>query len=89
MSSRFISFCLALTLSACATMSKPGGTTATVTGVASGRASVPAEREFVLRTATGRVYVISQVINNPPNVGDVVLIEPVDKGSMRIVGPAK
>jgi hypothetical protein len=89
MQAKSLIVCLALTLSACASMSRPSALTATVTGIAAGRASLPAERVYVLRTASGRVYTISQVIDNPPKIGDAVFIEPADKSGMLIIGPAK
>ena len=89
MMSQVISVCLALFLSACAALSTSPGIKATVTGISTGRASAPTERSYVLRTAAGRVFMVSQVLDKPPNIGDVVIVEPVNKGEMRIVGPAK
>jgi hypothetical protein len=75
----------ALVLFACAT---PGVSTpresAVVTGIASGRASVAGEKSYVLRTAGGRVYFVSQVLNKPVKEGDFVELELAPGGAARI-----
>lgn len=89
MSYRPLTIVLAIILSACAGLSGLPATTATVTGITTGRASVPAERVYVLRTAEGRVYLTTQILDKPPKVGDEVIIEPGGNGGMRIKGSAK
>lgn len=48
---------------------------AIVTGITAGRASVAGEKSYVLRTANGRVYFISQVLSKPVKEGDSVALE--------------
>jgi len=57
---------------------------AVVTGVASGRASVPGEKSYVLRAANGRVYFVSQVLRKPMKEGDLVELELDTHGAARI-----
>ncbi len=54
---------------------------AIVTGIASGRASVAGEKSYVLRTAKGRVYFISQVLGKPLKEGDSVELELTPNGA--------
>ena len=57
---------------------------AIVTGIASGRASVAGEKSYVLRTANGRVYLVSQVLKKPAKEGDTVELELAPNGATRI-----
>jgi hypothetical protein len=57
---------------------------AVVTGIASGRASVAGEKSYVLRTAGGRVYFVSQVLKKPLKEGDFVELELAPNGAPRI-----
>lgn len=57
---------------------------AIVTGIASGRASVAGEKSYVLRTAGGRVYLVSQVLKKPMKEGDTVELELAPNGATRI-----
>jgi len=57
---------------------------AVVTGIASGRASVAGEKSYVLRTASGRVYMVSQVLGKPVKEGDFIEIELPSSGAARI-----
>lgn len=57
---------------------------AVVTGIASGRASVAGEKSYVLRTANGRVYFVSQVLEKPMKEGDLVELELATNGAARI-----
>ena len=88
MYSRVLSVILAVALSACAGMYKSSGMKATVTGISAGRAGVPSEQVYVVRSPGGRVYTTQQVIDKPPVIGDVVLIEVTGQGGARIIGPA-
>jgi hypothetical protein len=57
---------------------------AVVTGIMSGRASVAGEMSYVLRTANGRVHLVSQVLRNPVKEGDSVELELASGGAARI-----
>ncbi len=61
--------------------------TATVTRISAGRADVPGEQIYVLRSAGGRVFMTPQVIDEAPKIGDLVEIKAAGKGRVRIVGP--
>ncbi len=73
-----------LVLFGCAT-SRPSSPapeeSAIVTGIASGRASVAGEKSYVLRTAGGRVYFVSQVLRKPVKEGDFVALELAPNGA--------
>jgi multidrug efflux pump subunit AcrA (membrane-fusion protein) len=77
----------ALLLCACAGLAPAPSTpaeTAVVTGIMAGRASVPGEKSFVLRSANGRVFFVSQVTKSPLKEGDVVELERQPNGAARI-----
>jgi hypothetical protein len=77
----------ALVLFACAapqTSPSTGREAAVVTGITAGRASVAGEKSYVLRTAGGRVYFVSQVLAKPLKEGDSVLLEFAPNGAVRI-----
>jgi len=77
----------ALVLSGCAApgpSSSAPRESAVVTGITAGRASVAGEKSYVLRTASGRVFFISQVLRTPVKEGDSVDLEPAPNGATRI-----
>ena len=77
-------FAAALALFGCAALQPTPSTpqeSAVVTGIASGRASVAGEKSYVLRTANGRVYFISQVLRKPLQEGDAVELELAPNGA--------
>jgi hypothetical protein len=88
MSRLIVALALAILLSGCTALktatSGPPLSTAVVTGIASGRASVPNERMYGLRTPGGRVYFVTQSLRQPLKEGDVVEIETGNGGAMRI-----
>lgn len=63
---------ITLALVACSTPSPLPDAKATVTGITEARAG---EKTYLLRTAAGRTYIITQALAVPPKVGDVVEIE--------------
>ena len=67
-----------------ATSSDAKPTSAVVTGVSNGRASVPSEKMYALRTASGRVYFVTQSLKKPLKEGETVELEIGNKGSARI-----
>ena len=79
---------LIILLSACSalksTSSESKPTSAVVTGVSNGRASVPNEKMYGLRTASGRVYFVTQTLKKPLKEGETVELEIGNKGSARI-----
>jgi hypothetical protein len=78
---------VALVLFGCAALQPTRSTpqeSAVVTGIASGRASVAGEKSYVLRTANGRVYFVSQVLRKPVKEGDSVELELAPNGAARI-----
>jgi len=79
---------LIILLSACSalisTSSDAKPTSAVVTGVSNGRASVPSEKMYGLRTANGRVYFVTQSLKKPLKEGATVELEIGNKGSARI-----
>jgi hypothetical protein len=62
--------------------SKP--TSAVVTGVSNGRASVPNEKMYGLRTASGRVYFVTQSLKKPLKEGETVELEIENSSLARI-----
>lgn len=89
MSKIIFTLCSCFLLSACTTL-KPGPsdaesvTHAVVTSVSTGRASVPDEMSYGLRTPGGRVYFVTQRMKRPPKEGDAVEIELGRSGTARI-----
>ena len=78
---------LALLLCACAGLAPAPSTpaeTAVVTGIMSGRASVPGEKTYVLRSANGRVFFVAQVTKTPLKEGEVVELERLPNDAARI-----
>ena len=79
---------LIILLSACSvlksTSSEAKPTSAVVTGVSNGRASVPNEKMYGLRVASGRVYFVTQSLKKPLKEGETVELEIGNKGSARI-----
>ena len=57
---------------------------AVVTGVANGRANVPAERLYVLRTSSGRMVTTTQALKQVLKEGDKVDIERGSNGRVFI-----
>lgn len=83
--SRFVVlFAALLFLAACSTLRPGASTPAVVTGIASGRASVPGEMVYGLRTASGRVYFVSQRLSAPLREGETVEIDVNSQGQARI-----
>jgi hypothetical protein len=83
--SRFVVVLAALLFLAACSALRPGvATPAVVTGIASGRASAPGEMVYGLRTASGRVYFVSQRLSAPLKEGDTVDIEVNSQGQARI-----
>lgn len=68
-----MSLLLSVALGACSVAPGVPGVKATVTGVTEGQGR---EMVYLLRTASGRTYVVSQGLTAPLRVGDVVEIEP-------------
>ena len=79
---------LIILLSACSalksTSSESKPTSAVVTGVSNGRASVSSEKMYGLRTASGRVYFVTQSLKKPLKEGEAVELEIGNNGSARI-----
>jgi len=79
---------LIILLSACSvlksTSSEAKPTSAVVTGVSNGRASVPNEKMYGLRVASGRVYFVTQSLKKPLKEGDTAELEIGNNGSARI-----
>ena len=79
---------LIILLSACSTIerisSETKATSAVVTGVSNGRASVPDEKMYGLRTASGRVYFVTQSLKKPLKEGDRVGIDVRSNNAVRI-----
>ena len=88
MSRVLVALGVAIFLSACSSVrSVPAGlpdSTAVVTGISNGRASVPDEKMYGLRTPGGRVYFATHSLSIPQKEGDVVEIELARNGSARI-----
>ena len=76
--------CLSVVLFGCTALKPASSTTAVVTGVSNGRASVPDEMIYGLRTPGGRVYFVTQRVRRPLKEGDVVEIELWANGTARI-----
>ena len=79
-----VTLSLCILLSACIALKPAASSTATVTGISNGRASVPNEMMYGLRTPGGRVYFVSQSVKRPLKEGDVVEIEIGSNGTARI-----
>ena len=75
---------LCISLAACAALKPAASSTATVTGLSNGRASVPNEMMYGLRTPGGRVYFVTQSLKQPLKEGDVVEIELGNNDTARI-----
>jgi hypothetical protein len=79
---------LIIMLSACSalesTSSEAKPTSAVVTGVSNGRASVPSEKMYGLRTASGRVYFVTQSLKKPLKEGETAELEIGNNGQARI-----
>jgi len=79
---------LIILLSACSALEPrtpdAKSTSAVVTGVSNGRASVPNEKMYGLRVASGRVYFVTQSLKKPLKEGETVELEIGNKGSARI-----
>ena len=56
-----------------------------VTGISSGRASVPSEKTYSLRTATGYVYFVRQSLTKPLKEGDTTNLEVGSGNFARII----
>jgi hypothetical protein len=75
---------LSILLSSCAALQPASSLTAVVTGISNGRASVPNEMMYGLRTPGGRVYFVTQSLTQPAKEGDVVELELGNNGTARI-----
>lgn len=68
-----------IVLSACTTLKRQAtesrASTAVVTSVSNGRMSIPNERMYGLRVASGRVYFVTQSLKTPLKEGDTVEID--------------
>ena len=90
----FATLALIILLSVCSacsalksTSSESKPTSAIVTGVSNGRASVPNEKMYGLRTASGRVYFVTQSLKKPLIEGDRVEIDLGSNNAARIREP--
>lgn len=84
---RSIALLAAVLLAGCASLgpATPGAReSAVVTGVANGRAAVPAERLYVLRTRSGRLLTTTQALKRVLKEGDTVEIERAGNGRVLI-----
>jgi hypothetical protein len=63
---------LMVALTACSTSAPLPDAKATVTGITEGRGG---DKTYLLRTAAGRTYIVTQALSVPPKIGDVVDIE--------------
>ena len=79
-----IALSLSILLSACTALKPVSSLTAVVTGISNGRANVPNEMMYGLRTPGGRVYFVTQSLKQPPKEGDVVELELGVNGTARI-----
>jgi hypothetical protein len=79
-----IALCLSILFSACTALKPASSSTAIVTGISNGRASVPNEMMYGTRTPGGRVYFVTQSLKQPPKEGDVVELELGNNGTARI-----
>ena len=79
-----IAITLSILLSACTALKPASSSSAIVTGISNGRASVPNEMMYGLRTPGGRVYFVTQSLKQPPKEGDVVELELGNNNTARI-----
>ena len=79
-----VALSLASVICACTALKPVSSSTAIVTGISNGRASVPNEMMYGLRTPGGRVYFVTQSLKQRPKEGDVVELELGNNGTARI-----